>query len=331
MKRISDIEKKYVMEALDNEFASSKNNVFNQRMEIAFSKKIGASFSIGHVNGTATMHTALNALNVGTGDEVIVPPLTMSSTSLAVLQNGSLPVFADINLDTFNIDVNSIEKNISNKTKGVITVSLYGLTPDYDKINRLCKERNLFLLEDNAQCLLGKYKNKFAGNFGDFSSFSFQASKHITCGEGGILTTDNEDLADRARRFSSLGYAGIGANKGKITKEDIQDPSYDRHLCIGFNYRLSEVNAAVILGQIERADELVAQRVAVAKIYDDAISDSNIFIKQKIPQECSNSYWSYALILNTNSPEIDWYKFKKIHNANGGEGYYAARNARVYC
>ena len=133
------------------------------------------------------MHTALAAGNVKPGDEVIVTPLTMSSTSLCVLHNGSIPVFADVNPQTFNIDPNSIRKLINKKTKAVITVSLYGLPTDCKEIYDICKENNILLIEDNAESFMSIYNGKPLGTYCDFASYSFQASKHITCGEGGHL------------------------------------------------------------------------------------------------------------------------------------------------
>lgn len=324
MKRISDLERKYVLEALDNEFATSKNGIFTNRMESKFSEIFENEFSISHVNGTATMHTALHALGVKEGDEVIVPSLTMSSTSLCVLQNGSIPVFADVDINTFNIDPKSIREKITKKTKAIITVSLYGLSPEYDEIMEICKEHNLFLIEDNAECFLGYYKGKLVGTFGDFSSYSFQASKHISCGEGGMLTTNNVELADIARRFTSLGYAGVSAKQAKITRNDIQDPNYNRHVSVGYNYRMSEVQSAVILGQLERIEGLVDIRLKVAKIFDEAIKGSKLVRKQHTPDYCINSYWSYSMVLNTNNPTVDWYRFRDLFQKNGGDGYYAA-------
>jgi perosamine synthetase len=270
------------------------------------------------------MHTALAALGVKGGDEVIVPPLTMSSTSLAVLHNDSIPVFADVDIDTFNISPEAIEKVITPKTKAIITVALYGLSPDYDAILAICKKYNLYLIEDNAECFLGLYKDKLVGNFGDFASFSFQASKHLTCGEGGMLICNNEEYADNARRFNCLGYAGVSAKQGKITRNDIQDPQYSRHVALGFNYRMSELQAAVVLAQLERAEELVANRIKVAEIYDEAIAYSSLLKRQKQPLGYTNSYWSYSLVLNTDHPDVDWYKFRDLYQKNGGDGFYAA-------
>lgn len=324
MNRFTKLEKNYVLDVLANEFNTSKNSIYNNKLESEFAQLFNTNFAIGHVNGTATMHTALAALEVKPGDEVIVPPLTMSSTALAVLHNNSIPVFADVDQSTFNIDPDSIRKNITKKTKAIISVSLYGLSPDYDEILNICKEYNIYLIEDNAECFLGKYKGKYVGEFGHFSSFSFQASKHITSGEGGMLITNDVELANKARRFSSLGYAGVSANQGKITRNDIQDPNYSRHVTLGFNYRMSELQAAVALGQIERAEELVNQRITVARLFDDVLKGQDLLIRQKEPERYLNSYWSYSVVLNTKNPQKDWYEFRDLFQKNGGDGYYAA-------
>lgn len=324
MNRISELERKYVSEVLDNAFQTSKNSIYNNKLEAAFATLFNVKYAIGHINGTATLHTALAALNVFAGDEVIVPPLTMSSTALAVLQNGSIPVFADVDKNTFNISPDSIRKNITNKTKAIITVALYGLSPEYDEILSICKQFNIALIEDNAECFLSTYKGKYVGEFGDFASFSFQASKHLTAGEGGMLITKSEELANSARRFSSLGYAGVSAKQGKITRDDIQDPNYSRHVSLGYNYRMSELCAAVILGQLERANELVEIRMKTAELYNEAVKNSNLVTLQFTPNYCVNSYWSYSLVLNTNRPETDWYRFRNLYKENGGDGFYAA-------
>jgi perosamine synthetase len=324
MDRFSDIEKKYVLEVLDNGFATSKNSIFNNRLEASFSKMFGSKYAIGHANGTATMHTALVALGVKPGDEVIVPPLTMSSTALAVLHNGSIPVFADVDKSTFNIDPVAFENAITSRTKAVISVALYGLAPDYDRILVICKRKKIFLIEDNAQCVLGLYRQQLVGKFGHFASFSFQASKHLTCGEGGMLICDDETLADNARRFNSLGYAGVSAKQGKISRQDIQDPQYNRHVTLGFNYRMSELQAAVALGQLERAKELVQQRQKVASIFDQALGKTSLLVRQAQPDGYVHTYWAYCVVLNTQQPQADWYRFRDLFVKNGGDGFYAA-------
>lgn len=324
MERISQLERDYINKVLDNAFATSLNSEFNNKLEASFAKFFNSDFAIGHCNGTATMHTALAALGVQPGDEVIVPALTMTSTSLAVLHNNSIPVFADVDPGTFVLTAESIEKVITKKTKAVITVSLYGLSPDYDSILDVCNRHNIYLIEDNAECFMGKYKGDLVGKFGHFSSFSFQASKHLTSGEGGMLICRDEEYADKARRFSCLGYAGVSAKQGKITRNDIQDPVYNRHIALGYNYRMSELQAAVALGQLERIEELVNNRIRVARIFDEVIDGDTVLIKQIEPDNIVNSYWAYSLVLDTKSPHKDWYKFRNLFQKNGGDGYYAA-------
>lgn len=324
MKRFSDLEKKYVLEVIDNEFATSKNSIFNNKLEKAFAETFHMNYAIGHCNGTATLHVALMALGIKPGDEVIVPALTMTSTSIPVVLCGAIPIFADSDLDTFQISSDSIEKCITPKTKAIITVALYGLCPDYEKILDICKKHNLYLIEDNAECFLGEYKGKLVGEFGDFSSFSFQASKHLTTGEGGMLLCNKEEFADNARRLNCLGYAGVSAKQGKITRNDIQDPNYSRHISFGYNYRMSELQAAVACGQLERAKELVENRIKVAAIFKEALKDQDLLKVQVTPEDIKNTYWTYTAVLKTDNPDVDWYKFRDLFLKNGGDGYYAA-------
>lgn len=324
MDRIGSLERKYVMEVLDNGFRTSANSEFNTRLETGFAGLFGSKYAIGLVNGTATLHTALAACGVKPGEEVIVPPLTMSSPAISVLQNGSIPVFADVDKKSFTLTAEGIESVITEKTKAVMPVSLYGASPDYDSILEICSRNNLFLIEDNAECFLSRYKGKAVGTFGDFASYSFQASKHLSCGEGGMLITDNESLADKARKFSGLGYAGVSSSQRKITRKDIQNPSYNRHLSMGFNFRMSELTAAVALGQLERAEELVAVRKKSAEMFLDAIDGFTSVVPQKSPDGADNSYWAFAMVLNTDKPESDWYEFRKMFLENGGDSFYAA-------
>ena len=152
------------------------------------------------------------------------------------------------------------------------------------------------------------------GEFGDFASFSFQASKHLTCGEGGMLITNNEELADKARRLNCLGYAGVSGKQGKITRNDIQDPNYSRHVSFGYNYRMSELQAACALGQLERAKDLTEQRIRVAEIFDKAVEGQTLLKKQAAAEGYKNSYWTYCLVLDTEDPDRDWYRFRDIED-----------------
>jgi perosamine synthetase len=296
-----------------------------QRLEQKFAEKFNVRFAISHVNGTATLHSALVAAGVSTGDEVIVPPLTMCSTSFAVVHAGAVPVFADVDLRTFNLDPGKIERWITPRTKAIIPVALYGLSCEMNSILDIASRHKLAVIEDDAQCLLGYYQGRIVGTLGHLASFSFQSSKHMTSGEGGMVLTDDEDLANAVRRFNSLGYAGLsgGPGKGKITRDTIQDPQYVRHDSVGFNYRMSELCAAVALGQLERLEELVAMRIKCAELYQQAVRGCQWLVPQYVPADYIHSYWTYPLVL---SPEIDctWYEFRAKYRESGGDGIYAA-------
>ena len=320
--RISELERSYAMQSLDGQFKSGNNYKFVIRLEKAFAEKIGAKHAVGFVNGTATLHTALEAAGVGFGDEVIVPPLTMSATSIAVLHANAIPVFADVDEDTFLITANEIEKKITKRTKAIITVSLFGLMPDMDPIVDLAKKHGLAVIEDDAQCFLGKYKGRLAGTIGGMSSFSFQASKHMTCGEGGIVTTDDDGLALKLRRYSGLGYGSISTEKARITKDDIQDPAYERHVVLGWNYRMSDIVGAVALAQLERLDELVECRKIAGRLLFQAAEGCGWLTPQYTPEGYEHAYWAAVFRLDADS--LSWYDFRRKFIELGGDGIYAA-------
>lgn len=322
IKRIGNKEYEYVKEVLDTQFRSSKGSLMMTRLEQTFANRFNSKYAIAHVNGTATLHSVLEAIGIQAGDEVIVPCLTMSSTTFAVLQANATPIFADVDPDTFEIDVKSIEEKITDKTKAIITVALYGLSPDMDPIMELAKKHNLFVLEDNAECFLGEYKGRLVGTLGHAASFSFQSSKHLTSGEGGIVITQDVELAENVRRAMSLGYADVGANKGKITKADIQDPKYSRHVSMGWNYRMPELCAAVALAQLENIDSLVNRRIEVANLFNEQIKNTNWIVPQKVGNDFKNSYWTWVVKLENNN--ITWYDFKNKFIELGGDGIYAA-------
>src|SRR3990167_11523057 len=251
VRRIGDAERKYVEEVLASDFSNSRNTNILRRFEDAFAKKIGTKYAIAHVNGTTTLHSALFAAGVRAGDEVITTPLTMSSPALSILQADAVPVFADVVEDTLQIDPASIERSITPHTKAIMPIALYGLSPDMDAIMALAKKHNLVVIEDVAETFLSRYKGRMVGSIGHLSSFSLQSTKHITAGEGGVVCTDDPDMADSVRRFSVLGYSTVSRNTGKITKDDIQNPNFERHVQMGYNYRMPELCAAVGLGQLE--------------------------------------------------------------------------------
>ena len=321
--RISDLERRYVSEVLDAGFSTSAGNLMTSVLEREFAERFDSRFAISFCNGTATMHAALAAAGVGPGDEVIVPPLTMSSTAFAVIHAGALPVFADVEPDTWTIDPTSVRERTTERTRAIITVSIYGLAPDMDPLMDWANKHGIFLLEDDAECFLGKYKGRIVGSIGHASSFSFQSSKHMTCGEGGMITTNDEELANSIRRFGSLGYGavGAGAGRGKISKDDIQDPSYLRHASVGYNYRMSELCAAVSRAQLERLEDLVAVRVHAANLYREALGNTDWLTPQVVPAGYEHSYWTYVLKLEEHS-DISWQEFRRAYIDAGGDPMY---------
>jgi perosamine synthetase len=308
--RIYGNEKKYVVEVLSSEFRSSKGSTMMSRLEDLFAQRFKSK-------------CAMEAHGIRPGDEIIVPPLTMSATSFAVLQCNATPVFADVDSDTFQISPSSIEDCITIKTKAIITVALYGLSPDMDAIMEIADKYNLLVIEDNAQCFLGGYKGRIAGTTGHCASFSFQSSKHITSGEGGMIITNDLNLAEKIRKVQSLGYAGVSATKGKISKLDIQDPNYSRHVTMGWNYRMPEVCCAIALAQLENIDALVDKRKRSAKYFMDASGEyKSWFIPQKVGENYEHSYWTWAVKLE--NPDISWHEFRDRFINFGGDGIYAA-------
>lgn len=323
--RISARERAYVAEVLDSQFRNSGGTKMVQRLEETFAELFGVKYAISQVNGTATLHSALVATGVGPGDEVIVPPLTMAATAFSVMQAGASPVFADVDPRTWNLDPADVARRLSPRTRAIMPVALYGLPPDLDPMMEMAGRWNLAVIEDDAQCFLGYYKGRICGGIGHLASFSFQSSKHVTCGEGGMVTTNDESLAEKVRRFGALGYAATSAKAGgsKITRDLIQDPNYKRHVSMGFNYRLSELSAAVALAQVERLPELVDKRIRSAQLYADAIRGCAWLVPQYVPEGYRHSYWTYAVRL-ANDVGFSWYDFRRKYMELGGDGIYAA-------
>jgi perosamine synthetase len=192
-----------------------------------------------------------------------------------------------------------------------------------DSIMTVAEQYGLKVIEDNAECFLGTYKGRLVGTLGHCSSFSFQSSKHLTSGEGGMVLTNDLQLAENLRKVQSLGYAGVSAIKGKITKRDIQDPNYSRHVTMGWNYRMPELCCAVALGQAENIDALVQRRIEVAKIFDDATQEfHDWFVPQRVGVDYTSSYWTWVTLLDTS--KVGWHEFRDRFLENGGDGVYAA-------
>ncbi len=314
----------YVREVLDYGWHNTRGAGFSGRLEAAFAQRFGAGYAIGHSNGTATMHSCLMAAGVGPGDEVIVPALTMASTAYVALHQNAVPVFADIDPDTFEIDAQSVRERLTERTKAIITVALYGLSPDLDPIVALAREHGAVVIEDNAQCFLGRYHGRLVGTLGELASFSFQGSKHMTCGDGGMVICSDERLAEAVRKAAVLGYASLSAKPGATTvpKEVRQDPAFERHERLGWNYRLPELCAAVALAQLERLDDLVSWRRAVADGYRQVVAGCDWLQPQAVPDGLEHSYWCYTIAVATE--DVTWHQLRDEIVACGGEPVYGA-------
>src|SRR5574343_15979 len=256
-------ELKYIAKVLNAESWSSTGGSWNNSLERAFCEKLGVKHAVAMNSGTATLHCALKVAGVGRWDEVISPAITVIMDAAATIHAGATPVYADVDPKTFNIDPKDIERKVGPRTKAIIAVALYGLMPDMDRIMEIAQRYNLTVIEDDAQCVLGSYDGRMAGTIGHMASFSFETTKHLSCGEGGILVTNDEKMAEDARKLGGHGYKNLKADEGRIrlNQEVFQDPGYKRHDVIGYNYRLKEFSAAIALAQLERADELVEKRM----------------------------------------------------------------------
>lgn len=252
---LGDEEEKAVRETLKSGMIAQGPRV--SEFESSLADYCITSEAVAVNSGTAALHTALYALGVGKGDEVITTPFTFIATANAILMQNATPVFVDVQHDTFNINPELIQDSITKKTKAIIAVDLYGHPCDYDEIRKIAKENNLFVVEDACQAIGASYKGAKAGTFGDIGCFSFYATKNITSGEGGALITKNESYAKKARRFRQHGMADVGVY-------DYND--------IGFNYRMTDISASILLQQLKKLDSFNAKRRENAKFFSDQLS-----------------------------------------------------------
>ena len=319
----------YLRKVLSSDFSAGSDNSMSEKFEKKFSKIHNQKYGISSNSGTSTLHQALYSVGVGHGDEVIIPALTVAMCGFAVWQCGATPVYADVLEDTFLIDPKDVEKKITKKTKAIMVVHIYGLMCDMDAIIKIAKKNNIKIVEDCAQCFLAKdNKNRLSGTVGDIGSWSLESSKHISSGEGGVLTTNNAELAKKMRKFGGLGFVNIKSSTGKIriSRDKFQNPNWRRHDMIGYNYRMSEICAAVALAQTEKIKNFVKKRMRSGNAYRKLIlsTKTDILIPQKIPAGFDHSYYTFAAIFNGAKYNVSWQKFRKKYIENGGDGIYAA-------
>ncbi|PIU51342.1 aminotransferase DegT [Candidatus Desantisbacteria bacterium CG07_land_8_20_14_0_80_39_15] len=237
-------------------------------------------FGVTCTNGTAALEISLLACGIGAGDEVIIPPYTFMATASAVLKVNAIPVFADIDLDTSNIDSSDVEKKITKNTKAIIPVHFAGLPCDMDALNKIAKKYKLRIIEDACHSWGSKWKGKGTGALGDCGCFSFQMSKNITSGEGGIILSDKKELVETARSYSNCGRA-----KGK---------GFYEHFLLGSNYRMTELQAAILLAQLTRLEEQTLKREENAKYLDENLKNiPGISLMKRDPRVTRRSYHLY--------------------------------------
>lgn len=278
-------EKKYLCECIDTGWISSEGP-FVKEFEEKMSAMVDREYGIAVSNGTAALEVAVLALGIGEGDEVIMPAFTIISCAMAVTKLGAIPVLVDSDRYTWNMNVDEIEAKITSRTKAIMVVHIYGLPVDMDKILDIAEKYRLKVIEDAAEMHGQTYKGRMCGNFGDISTFSFYPNKHITTGEGGMIVTNDEELAEKCRMYRNLCFQ--------------KDVRYV-HNEISDNYRFTNLQAAVGVAQLERLDEFVAKKREIGAYYTEHLKDIEDFILPLAKTESAkNIYWVYGIVLREN-------------------------------
>jgi perosamine synthetase len=293
---LSGNELEYVKNCIETGWISSEGPYINE-FEDKFSQYIGVRNGIAVSNGTAALDIAIAALNIGPGDEVILPTFTIISPILQVIRSGATPVLVDSDPITWNMNVNEVISKITLKTKAIIVVHIYGLPVDIDPILEVCREKGIYLIEDAAEMHGQTYKGKMVGSFGDISTFSFYPNKHITTGEGGMLLTNNQDIAERCKKLRNLAF----------------EPSKPRfvHYELGWNYRMTNLQAALGLAQLERIDFHIEKKRNIGTAYQNGLNGVRGFqLPLASTDYAENIYWIFGLIAE--SIELKNYTIEKL-------------------
>ncbi|MEB3755314.1 MAG: DegT/DnrJ/EryC1/StrS family aminotransferase [Desulfurococcales archaeon] len=273
-------EERILVEVIRSGWISSQSP-YVRRFEEEFSKWINVKHSIAVSNGTVALHLALLALGVGPGDEVIVPDITFASPANMVILTGARPVFVDVTPEYWCIDPNDLKRKITERTKAIIVVHLYGHPADMDEILEIAKMQNIYIIEDAAEAHGAEYKGKKVGTYGDVATFSFYANKVITTGEGGMVITNIDELADKIRLMRDHGMR----------------PRY-WHVTLGFNYRMTGLQAAIGIAQIRKIDKLIERKRTISMIYNNILGDIlGIDLPPSMPW-ARPSYWLYSILVN---------------------------------
>lgn len=273
-------EKKYVNECLDSTWISSKGR-FLTLFEQSFAEYIDIEHATTVSNGTVAIHLALLTLGIGPGDEVIVPTLTYIASVNAIAYTGATPIFVDSLSDTWQMDPDDVRKKVTPRTKAIMAVHLYGHPCDIGALQQICKESDLFLIEDCAEAIGSLYKNQHVGTFGDIATFSFFGNKTITTGEGGMVVTNDHTLYERAVHFKGQGLA-----KHRQYWHDV----------IGYNYRMTNICAAIGVAQLEQVGYFLSRKRAIAEQYKAELNNKNVTFHGE-HADVQNSYWMCSLLV----------------------------------
>lgn len=275
-------EKKYLNDCIDSGWISSEGP-YVTKFEEKFAAKMGRKYGIAVCNGSAAIDAAVMVLGIGKGDEVIMPTFTIISCAAAVVRVGAKPVLVDADPLTWNMDINQLEDKITKNTKAIMAVHIYGLPVDMDPLQKLAEKYGLYIIEDAAEMHGQTYKGKPCGSFGDISTFSFYANKHITTGEGGMILTDDATLAEKCRSLRNLCFV---ANKRFI------------HYELGFNFRMTNLQGAMGLAQLERLDEFVKIKRNMGAKYTALLKDvEQITLPVEHTNYAQNIYWVYGVMV----------------------------------
>ena len=320
-------ELEYVKQALDSENPEFRSINWVARFEGEFKEKIGAKYAIAVNSGTSGLHAALHAVGVKPGDEVIQPAVTVVMDAFATLYLGAIPIFVDVDPKTWNIDPKQIEAHITEKTKAIIVVSLFGLPVDIDPIMKIAAKHNIAVIDDSAETVLGEYNGKMAGTMADVGVFSFENKKHMTTGsEGGMIITNNPDLAERARKFSGIGFKNLTADAGRtsLASAVFQNPNYERHDSIGLNYRMNSISAALGCAQLENIEEKVLKRQKIGKLFKDTIQNCKWLTAQETNEHSTHTYYTFGVLYyGEEYLGLKWQTFYEKYKSMGGDGFYA--------
>ncbi|QIE24848.1 DegT/DnrJ/EryC1/StrS aminotransferase family protein [Caballeronia sp. SBC2] len=275
-------EKKYVMDCLETNWISSVGKYIGA-FEEAFAAFCGVKHAIATNNGTTALHLALVAMDLRPGDEVIVPTVTYIATANAVRYCGATPVLVDVHAETMNIDPAEIERKITEKTRGIIPVHLYGHPAEMETINAIAKRHGLWVLEDAAEAHGAEVSGKKVGTFGTCATFSFFGNKIVTTGEGGMVTTNDDALAAKLRLFR-----GQGMDLARRYWFPV----------VGYNYRMTNIQAAIGLAQMETVEKSISDRAQIASWYDEALANLRTQIVLPAPvASVKQVYWMYNIFL----------------------------------